>query len=75
MSDSWLAPLELKASGDDFSYALRLDTGRPLVLEGDAGYSRKSERGQASYYYSQPYFKASGRIIIDDKPTEVTGQA
>jgi predicted secreted hydrolase len=75
MSDTSLAPLELKASGDDFSYALRLDTDRPLVLEGDAGYSRKSERGQASYYFSQPYFKASGSISIDDKPAEVSGQA
>jgi predicted secreted hydrolase len=75
MSDTSLAPLELKASGADFSYALRLDTDRPLVLEGDAGYSRKSERGQASYYFSQPYFKANGSITIDDRPVEVTGQA
>ena len=45
------------------------------MLQGDAGYSRKSERGQASYYYSQPFFKASGRISIDDKPVEVTGLA
>ena len=74
-SDTSLAPLELSASGADFSYALRLDTKRPLVLQGDGGYSRKSERGQASYYYSQPYFKATGRITIDDKPIEVTGQA
>jgi predicted secreted hydrolase len=71
--DDTIAPLELKASGADFSYALRLDADRPLVLQGDAGYSRKSERGQASYYYSQPYFKAAGSITIDDKPVEVTG--
>jgi len=30
------------------------------------------ERGQASYYFSQPYFKAAGSITIDDKPHEVT---
>jgi predicted secreted hydrolase len=75
MRDMSLAPLELNASGADFSYTLRLDTNRPLVLEGDGGYSQKSERGQASYYYSQPYFKATGSITIDDKPVEVTGQA
>ncbi len=75
MRDTMLAPLELKASGADFAYALRLDADRPLVLQGDAGYSRKSERGQASYYYSQPYFKATGRITIGDKPAEVTGLA
>ena len=70
-----IAPLELTASGADFAYALRLDADRPLVLQGDAGYSRKSERGQASYYYSQPFFKATGRITIDDKPADVTGRA
>jgi predicted secreted hydrolase len=70
-----IAPLELMASSADFSYALRLDADRPLVLQGDGGYSRKSDRGQASYYYSQPFFKAAGRITIDDKPTDVTGLA
>jgi len=75
MRDDTIAPLELNASGADFAYALRLDADRPLVLQGDSGYSRKSERGQASYYYSQPFFKATGRLTIDDKPVEVTGQA
>ena len=75
MRDETIAPLELNASGTDFGYTLRLDADRPLVLQGDAGYSKKSERGQASYYFSQPYFKASGSITIDDKPHEVTGLA
>jgi predicted secreted hydrolase len=70
-----IAPLALTASGADFSYALRLDADRALVLQGDGGYSRKSEREQASYYYSQPYFAVTGSITIGDKPTEVTGQA
>jgi predicted secreted hydrolase len=73
--DAAIAPLELNASGADFSYALRLDADLPLVLQGDAGYSKKSERGQASYYFSQPHFKVSGRITIDDRPAEVTGLA
>jgi predicted secreted hydrolase len=75
MRDDAIAPLELRASGADFAYALRLDADRPLVLQGNAGYSRKSERGQASYYFSQPYFKATGNITIDDRPVAVTGQA
>jgi predicted secreted hydrolase len=75
MSDTTIAPLDLKASGADFSYALRLDADRPLVLQGDAGYSKKSERGQASYYFSQPYFRAAGILTIDDKPVQVTGRA
>ena len=45
------------------------------MLQGDGGYSRKSERGQASYYYSQPFFKVTGRITIEDTPADVTGRA
>ncbi len=75
MRDDTIAPLKLKASGADFAYTLRCEADRALVLQGDAGYSRKSERVQASYYYSQPFFKATGRIVIDDKPVEVIGQA
>jgi predicted secreted hydrolase len=75
MNSDTLSPLEINAAGADFAYALRLEADRALVLQGDAGYSVKSEQGQASYYYSQPYFKAQGRITIDDKPVEVTGLA
>ncbi len=75
MNAANIAPLALNASGADFSYALRLDADRPLVLQGDGGYSRKSEREQASYYYSQPYFTVTGSLTIDDRQAEVTGQA
>lgn len=75
MDDTTLSPLDLSASGADFSYELKLATDRALVLQGDAGYSKKSERDQASYYYSQPYFTATGTLTIDDKPIEVRGQA
>jgi len=44
------------------------------VLQGDAGFSRKSEQGQASYYYSQPYLAVSGTITIDGKSISVSGQ-
>lgn len=72
---SAVAPLEVTASSSDFNYALRLTADRPLVLQGDLGFSRKSEREQASYYYSQPFFKAAGELAIDDKPVTVTGLA
>ena len=75
-SDQTLAPLTLSATGSDFSYALTLSADQPLVLQGDSGFSRKSQRGnQASYYYSQPFFAVTGRITVDDRPTDVTGQA
>jgi len=75
MNATSMAPLELKAQAADFGYALRLDADRPLLLQGDAGYSRKSLREQASYYYSQPNFSVKGSLTIDDKSVEVTGQA
>src|SRR5436190_12247339 len=70
-----VAPLELSASAADFSYALKLNANRPLVLQGDGGFSKKSEREQASYYYSQPFFNVTGKLAIDDKPLDVTGLA
>src|SRR5689334_4196872 len=70
-----IAPLQLTASAADFSYALQLAADRSLVLQGEAGFSKKSEREQASYYYSQPFFKATGELAIDDKPVAVTGLA
>ena len=70
-----VSPLELTAQAKDFSYLLRLSADRPLILQGDRGYSKKSEREQASYYYSQPFFKARGQLAIDDRSHEVTGLA
>ena len=75
MDDDTMSPIELNAAGTDFSYALHLEADRALVLQGEDGYSVKSQQGQASYYYSQPFFKAAGRITIDERPVEVTGQA
>src|SRR5665213_197868 len=40
MRPDTIAPLELTASAADFAYTLRLDADRPLVLQGEAGYSR-----------------------------------
>ncbi|MBR0829283.1 iron ABC transporter permease [Bradyrhizobium manausense] len=73
--DRTLAPVVLKASAANFSYALTLQADRAVVLQGDAGFSRKSERGQASYYYSQPFFRAQGTLTVDDKTVDVSGQA
>ncbi|WP_420134660.1 lipocalin-like domain-containing protein [Rhodopseudomonas sp.] len=75
MDAATLSPLDVTAAGADFAYKLRLTADRPLVLQGDAGYSRKSERGQASYYYSQPYFTVRGTLTLDGKPVDVDGIA
>ena len=74
-NDQALSPLSVTAATADFSYTLQLTADRTVVLQGDGGYSRKSERNQASYYYSQPFYRAHGRLTIGDKPVEVSGQA
>lgn len=73
--DDSLASLSLRAGGPGFAYDLALATDHPPVPQGDAGYSLKSERGQASYYYSQPFYAASGTLTLDGGTIPVTGQA
>jgi predicted secreted hydrolase len=68
-----LSQLEFSARGRDFSYQLSADTGQPLVLQGDAGYSVKSAAGQASYYYSQPNYRIQGTITLPSGPVAVSG--
>jgi len=70
-----LSALQVTARGLDFSYEIDLSASGPLVLHGDAGYSVKSASGQASYYYSQPFYELTGTISLPTGPVTVTGQA
>lgn len=70
-----LSALDMSARGGDFGYQVQLLADGPLVLQGDAGYSVKSAGGQASHYYSQPFYRLTGRLDLPDGPVEVTGQA
>ncbi len=70
-----LSRLDIRAAGVDFSYALSLSALGPLVLHGQAGYSLKSETGQASYYYSQPFYNVYGTLNLPNGPIKVTGEA
>ena len=70
-----LSDLQLSARDKDFAYQLHLTSSRPLVLQGDKGFSQKSEEGQASYYYSQPFFQANGILQIDGQTYTVSGPA
>jgi predicted secreted hydrolase len=67
--------LTLTARGEDFRYALGLTAEGPLVLQGDGGYSVKSAGGQASHYYSQPFYAVSGTLDLPGGPVAVTGHA
>lgn len=67
--------LKMRASGPEFIYDLDLQAQGPLVFHGDHGYSVKSAQGQASYYYSQPFFDLEGTLVLPDGPVSVTGKA
>lgn len=73
--DDPLSALDLTAQGPDFGYALRLEADGPLVLHGDDGFSVKAQTGQASHYYSQPFYRVTGTLSLPEGPVQVTGQA
>lgn len=70
-----LSRLDLVASGSDFSYSVRLEADGPLVFHGEDGYSVKSAEGQASRYYSQPFYRVEGALDLPQGSVEVAGQA
>lgn len=73
--DDPLSALRVFARGPDFSYDIALTASGPLVLHGDNGLSVKSTSGQASYYYSQPFYTVTGTITLPSGRFEVSGQA
>lgn len=75
MRGATLDQLELTASGTDFTFDVELSAQGPLVLHGQDGYSIKSAAGQASYYYSQPFFDLSGTLTLPEGDVAVTGHA
>ncbi|MEP5153656.1 lipocalin-like domain-containing protein [Planktotalea sp.] len=70
-----LDALDLAASGPNFSYDMNLQAKGPLTLQGDKGFSVKSAEGQASYYYSQPFYEIGGTLALPSGDVAVTGQA
>ncbi len=70
-----LTEVTLAASGTDFAYEVQLTATGPLVLQGENGYSRKSDQGQASYYYSQPHYTLTGTVTLGARTKTVTGTA
>lgn len=67
------------ALGDEaagFAYRLRLTPTQPLLLQGDAGYSRKGpEAAQASHYISEPHLAVDGELRHGGRTRAVRGQA
>jgi predicted secreted hydrolase len=69
-------PMHLTASEDNLGIDLVLQQGKPPVLQGERGLSRKSpEPGNASYYYSLTRMPTSGTVRVGTESFAVTGLA
>lgn len=73
--DDWQLSDRMTAEGDGFAFDLSLKANGPLVPQGEGGYSVKSAAGQASRYYSQPFFAAEGEVVLNGQRVPVTGTA
>jgi len=77
--DDGLMPMRLAAATDAVSLELMLDSDKPIVLQGDAGFDAKGPAGDAgdnaSYYYSLTRLNANGRLRVDTEELAVSGTA
>ena len=71
--DDQLKTIQLDSSGVDFSFSLKFSTKFSPVLQGNAGFSKKSETGAASHYYSQPFYTVDGWVVLNGERHAVKG--
>jgi predicted secreted hydrolase len=84
-TEVWIDDWSLRRSGDayraqlrsrEFALELLLTPAQPVLLQGDAGMSRKGPQPpQASYYYSEPHLQIAGTVTRNGKPEAVRGTA
>jgi predicted secreted hydrolase len=67
-------PFRLSAAADDIELDFELGASKPLVLQGQAGLSRKGRQpGNASYYYAFTRLQTTGVLHIGGVELEVQG--
>ena len=74
MEGPTLADVRMRAFGVRDGYDLRLVADGPFVAQGEGGYSVKSREGQASRYYSQPFYRVEGTLFVEGAEVPVTGR-
>lgn len=68
--------LVLRAGEGDERIELRLSATKPLVLQGDRGYSQKGPApGNASLYYSSTRLEATGQLTNNGRTRKLRGNA
>jgi predicted secreted hydrolase len=69
-------PMRIRASEEDVTLELWLESAKPPVLQGEHGLSRKGpEPGNASYYYSLTRMPTRGTVRVRGERLEVEGNA
>jgi predicted secreted hydrolase len=69
-----LPVMSLKAKSEKAEIEFKLESVKPIVLQGDGGLSQKGKQpGNASYYYSYTRLKTKGIIILEGKEFTVNG--
>ena len=68
--DAYVARIRARS----FALELAFDARTPILLQGDAGVSRKGpDPADASFYYSRPQLGVSGSISIGERARQVNG--
>ncbi len=66
--------LSIQAENDEISLSLQLASEKPIVYQGDNGFSQKGDaQGNASYYYSFTRLNTQGTIRVAGTEYEVMG--
>jgi predicted secreted hydrolase len=65
-----------RIEGEGFGFSLDLTRTQPVLLQGEAGFSRKGpDEAQASHYLSEPQLAVRGEMVRDGRPQAVQGCA
>jgi predicted secreted hydrolase len=65
-----------EVSDEGFSFALEFERTQPPLLQGKEGFSQKGPQPRsASYYYSFPHMRVTGRLRIGGEERRVSGSA
>ncbi len=76
--DASLSRYHAQASSDTagFAFDLQFDATQPVLLQGDAGLSKKGPgANEISRYYSEPQLAVQGRLTLEGKSINVAGRA
>ena len=68
--------LHARLNSDGFAFDLAFTPTQGVILQGDAGFSRKGPgAGEASHYYSWPHLAVSGQLVEQGRTQPVKGTA